>query len=349
VGQLIDQLLGYFRDAMTQAVGCDETRVLYALPGQVGEIREIAAALGLETLLAAAQVLDQTAARLRVSTQGRTLAEMALVRIARLGDLQALADLVAQLEAGAPAALTPAAGRAGAPPAGDALKKNALNNAASPPPPSPASAAGGAHVPAVAPPAVASASSHRATEAQGASSAAVVAPAAAPAVAAQPPAGGAPPPGGDKAARSGQAPSGRPTLAPQDAPLDDPSATWHQAAERLSGLLAEHANAATRFAVDGNGRLIASFPESMKIARDALLRPGHAARLAEALEAAAGRPVRYALELHAEAQGASGASAAPSRRQLQAEVIQRPFVRRAMELFEADETRLKYVPPPSNN
>jgi hypothetical protein len=116
----------------------------------------------------------------------------------------------------------------------------------------------------------------------------------------------------------------------------------------LTGLLAEQAAAASRFRFDGSGRLVASFPESMKFSRDALSRPGHAARLSEALQAAAGRPVRYLLETHPDASGDAPRAVPPaSRRQLQAEVAQRPFVRRAMELFQADESRLRYVPPQS--
>ena len=104
VGQLVDQLLGYFRDVMTQAVGCSENQLLYALPAQREEIRRVAERLGVETLLAISQVLDQTAARMRVSTQVRTLAEMALVRICRLQDLDDVAALVEQLRSGARAA-----------------------------------------------------------------------------------------------------------------------------------------------------------------------------------------------------------------------------------------------------
>jgi DNA polymerase-3 subunit gamma/tau len=146
-GQLIDQLLGYFRDVLTQAVGCSENQLLYALPGQHEEIRSVASRLGVETLLAVCQVLDQAAARLRVSTQVRTLAEMALVRICRLQDLDDLAALVEQLKTGAPAA--PSAPRrptplAPASAAANAAKKNGITEPAttakgepSPPPAKP--------------------------------------------------------------------------------------------------------------------------------------------------------------------------------------------------------------------
>ena len=46
--------------------------------------------LGLDTLLAIMQILDQTLSRMRYSTQGRILAELALVRICHLEDLDEL-------------------------------------------------------------------------------------------------------------------------------------------------------------------------------------------------------------------------------------------------------------------
>jgi len=119
VSQLIDQLLGYFRDVMTQTVGCDESRMLYALPGQRQEVRQIAEKLGVQTLLAIVQILDHTAARMRVSTHTRTLAEMAIVRICHLDNLDELAALVEQVKESGVVAAAPV------------VKKNAP---ASPPP-----------------------------------------------------------------------------------------------------------------------------------------------------------------------------------------------------------------------
>ncbi|HYO25914.1 MAG TPA: DNA polymerase III subunit gamma/tau, partial [Lacipirellulaceae bacterium] len=124
VGQLIDQLLGYFRDVLTLAVGCGENQLLYALPAQREEIRSVSERLGVETLLAISQVLDQTAARLRASTQARTLAEMALVRICRLQDLDDLASLIAELRSGEP--MTPASRPAPPPPGPGLAKKNEI-------------------------------------------------------------------------------------------------------------------------------------------------------------------------------------------------------------------------------
>jgi DNA polymerase III subunit gamma/tau len=96
-GLLLDQLVGYFRDVMTTIVGCPADQMLYAPPSQAGEVAEIGGQLGLANVLAIAQILDHTSARMRVSVHGRTLVEMAIVRICQLGELDELANLIAEL------------------------------------------------------------------------------------------------------------------------------------------------------------------------------------------------------------------------------------------------------------
>jgi DNA polymerase-3 subunit gamma/tau len=125
VGLLLDQLVGYFRDVMTVAVGCPADQMLYALPSQAAEVTEVGRQLGLSTILAICQILDQTAARMRVSMHGRTLVEIALVRICQLDELDDLAAVVAELrgnESDRPADSRPLAADMSA---GTAAKKNA--------------------------------------------------------------------------------------------------------------------------------------------------------------------------------------------------------------------------------
>src|SRR5207244_827489 len=81
VGQLLDQLLGYFRDVMAAEIGCSADNFLNAEPSEHAGIVAAAHRLGLETILAIMQILDHTLSRLRWNTYGRTLAELALVRI----------------------------------------------------------------------------------------------------------------------------------------------------------------------------------------------------------------------------------------------------------------------------
>ncbi len=139
-GLLIEQLLGFYRDMMVAAVGCSEELFLH-VSGEYG--KEVAAAsgrVGLESILAAMQILDKSLSRLRYSTQGRILAELALVRIASLGELSDLSEVIAILKSGAalPAEprLTPLPGPSGE--GGDPKKKAEL----SPPPTQDAIAAG---------------------------------------------------------------------------------------------------------------------------------------------------------------------------------------------------------------
>ncbi len=101
-GQLLDQLLVYFRDLMVAAVGSSADVLLQTDPAAQAIVAEQAQQLGLQTVLAAMQVLDHTIARLRFSTQGRVLAELALVRICQLADLEELPALIEQIKTGAP-------------------------------------------------------------------------------------------------------------------------------------------------------------------------------------------------------------------------------------------------------
>jgi DNA polymerase-3 subunit gamma/tau len=121
LGQLAEQLLGHLRDMLACAVGCRENQMLHTGSGDFAPLVEAARQWGVETILAAAQILDESIVRMRQSVQTRTLLEVALVRICRLEDLDNLASLVAGL-------------RSGSPPAADAGRRVASHARTSPPP-----------------------------------------------------------------------------------------------------------------------------------------------------------------------------------------------------------------------
>jgi len=100
VGQMLEQLLGYFRDVMVAAVGCPPEALLHTAPAQHAHLVEAGRRAGLETVLAIMQIIDQTLSRMRYSTQSRTLVEMALVRIASLENLADLSELIQRLQTG---------------------------------------------------------------------------------------------------------------------------------------------------------------------------------------------------------------------------------------------------------
>lgn len=104
--QLLEQLLGYLRDCMAAAAGCTPEMLLFASPANRDAVAEAGRHLGLQTTLAAMQILDETLARLRESTQTRILADLALVRICQLHDLEDLAALIAGCRSGGPAEAT---------------------------------------------------------------------------------------------------------------------------------------------------------------------------------------------------------------------------------------------------
>ena len=98
VGPLIDQLIGWFRDVMAISVGCKPELLLHTDQADVDDLSDVGKRLGLETILAIIQILDQTVARMSQSTHARVLLELALVRISHLEDLEELPSMIARLQ-----------------------------------------------------------------------------------------------------------------------------------------------------------------------------------------------------------------------------------------------------------
>jgi DNA polymerase-3 subunit gamma/tau len=128
LGELLDQLIAYWRDLMVAHCAGTEGRDL-SVPGRHRDalIRQ-AKALNLDAILAGLDVLSTTRAQLRASSHGRTLVEMALVRLGRLENLASLVQMaqwLSQYRSGATAPASPAAAASArvAPPEG--VKKNA--------------------------------------------------------------------------------------------------------------------------------------------------------------------------------------------------------------------------------
>lgn len=98
---LTDQFVGYFRDLMVTACGATESTLLSVGTDQRPKLQQQASRWGLQTIVAAMQILADTKARMQRTTYGRALAELALIRISMLEDLDRLEDLVARLLGGA--------------------------------------------------------------------------------------------------------------------------------------------------------------------------------------------------------------------------------------------------------
>src|SRR5262245_38257968 len=97
VGELLDQLIDYWRDLMVVNCAGAETRDLSVAPRHRDTLFRQAASLTIDSILAGLELLSTTKARLRGSNYGQVLLEMALVRLSRLEDLVSLSQLAAHL------------------------------------------------------------------------------------------------------------------------------------------------------------------------------------------------------------------------------------------------------------
>jgi len=100
LGEFVDQLLAYFRDLMVLAAGAKEIGLMSVSEEQRGVLSQQATAWGLQTCLAALQILAEAKARMKGISYGRALAELALVRISMLDDLENLSEMIQQLRSG---------------------------------------------------------------------------------------------------------------------------------------------------------------------------------------------------------------------------------------------------------
>ena len=103
---LTDQLVSYLRDLMVTACGAFEVPLMSVGPDSRELLKQQADRWGLHTITTAMQLLAEAKARMSRVSYGRALAELALIRISYLEDLDQLDDLIAQLKSGAPIAVS---------------------------------------------------------------------------------------------------------------------------------------------------------------------------------------------------------------------------------------------------
>jgi len=104
LGELTDQLLFYMRDLMVLASGALNVELMSVSPGARDVLTTQAQKWGLQTIIAAMQILSDTKARMQRVTYGRALAELALVRISLLENLTGIQGLIDKLKSGEPLA-----------------------------------------------------------------------------------------------------------------------------------------------------------------------------------------------------------------------------------------------------
>lgn len=98
IGELVDQLLTYLRDLLVLVSGADSVELISVSGDKRPILTAQATSWGAQTIIAAAQILAETKTRMLRIGAARTLVELALVRIALLGDLENLESLIRQLQ-----------------------------------------------------------------------------------------------------------------------------------------------------------------------------------------------------------------------------------------------------------
>jgi DNA polymerase-3 subunit gamma/tau len=299
-GGVLEQLLAALRDSLLASVGCGAELMLQG-DGLGVDLAAVGRETGTATLLAMLQIIDHALGRMRSSGHAGVLAEMAIVRLASLEDLDSLAEAVEKV-----------ASAAGGPPSG-------------------ASASRGVPV-AVATRPVEPTREKKTTDLS------QEAPAD-PTVQAEPqPAMVDSPTSNEPSGRSEDVANQVATpAAAADLPdfPADPLVAWRQAADSVGGLAVDFAELASR-AVWRDDVLEVSLPGTAANAASFLRRPEIAAGLTRTLSAMAGRPVRQSLVI--DAPSAAGPAAADSSGQgSQAAERRRPVTSQAALLREASD------------
>jgi DNA polymerase-3 subunit gamma/tau len=118
LGELLDQMIGYWRDLMVVHCAGTEGRDLSVASRHRETLLRQAKALNLDGILAGLDILSTTKSQLKNSNHGRTLVEMALVRLGRLENLVALPYLIRLLNQQRGGSAVPSSTPAVAPPEG---------------------------------------------------------------------------------------------------------------------------------------------------------------------------------------------------------------------------------------
>ncbi|MDA1015228.1 MAG: DNA polymerase III subunit gamma/tau, partial [Planctomycetota bacterium] len=107
LGEFMGQLIEYCRDLMLIAAGAESVGLLSVAATSREALSPQAKQWGLETIVAAMEILAEARGRMSRVTFGRAVAELALIRVSLLQDLSRIDELVQALNAGAINTLAP--------------------------------------------------------------------------------------------------------------------------------------------------------------------------------------------------------------------------------------------------
>ena len=319
-GQLIDQLLGIFRDAMVALAGCKKDALQHATTSEDADaITKIGEQMGLETVLAVLGVLQRTQADMRYSTVQRTLTELALVRCCRLEGMEQIGALISRLDAheampgkDAKKKLTPAPVERAKATAKASTRRSAEPTSAKTSAPAKTSEQGGSGKPTRQTRQKSPVRSHETQTT--------------PAIA------------------SATSPETTNASATDSIRLTDQNATevWKNARGQLSGIVLANAEEYRSVELTNPGQLRILFTEKYKICKSVCERPDNARKITEAVSAAAGEPIRVEFDLtQEEVEQTPSVPRADQRKESRIAVAESPLVQRAQELFGARPTTIE--------
>ena len=96
-GGVLEQLLTALRNCLVASVGCGPETFISSTSFGV-DFAELGKQAGTTTMLAMLQIIDHSLARMRLSTHTTVLAEMAIIRLAALEDLDNLSEIISGIQ-----------------------------------------------------------------------------------------------------------------------------------------------------------------------------------------------------------------------------------------------------------
>lgn len=336
--EVADQILNYVRDLMVIAAGASDVPLLSVAETNRERLAQQAQTWGLNTIVAALQILSEAKLKMQRSTFGRALVELALIRLTLLEQLQSLDALLAELA-------TPAGSRvrnvpAHLPDAEEKKKPEPLTSAGTSEPSHPSGALVGAC------PESRFAEPETAISSVGAGQAirpgVSFAPTSGPESVSESPAeGGREPVLGESATIS--------VSSSQDFRPGEESRFWPQVLSEVGDDVGSALRKASRVAICGPNLLEVEFPKSYLFAKSLAEKSEARQRLDSAVARLAGRPVQVVLRVSEESVSSaeSPVSAKPTRR-MDTSLHGDPYVEKAIELFNAKVLKKEsLVRPPS--
>lgn len=312
-GQLTEQLLGCLRDLMALSVGGGKELLMHSSESDADQLAELAKGWGTQNLLAAAQIVDQALARMRLVTHSRVLLETALIRIAKLEDLQELSGLIRQLHSsggpieskkktetvGGDGDRDPSAETVTRLDAGEQRPSVSVGQARE-------SVSGIENVAMASNEAIAESSGRRGEAGIEAKEPDLEA--------------------GDNSIQP---------VPPSNGSLDA-EAIWRQATAEFDGIVADCASHSVHAANPAPNRLVITFPSTYNSSKSFCERPEKQGEMEKIVSRIAGRKMKLEFAVRADAAHDIPARPVMSVRQREREITQRPFVQRAVELFSAN-------------